>query len=147
FTDGFFKSRLLQWLKTGRCSHRTDHVKPLAKVRVPGAVRKLGGTLAAKLQRDKAIMGIFDEGCMGMFNAIIPDDLLHATGVFKERLSQSALYYEASQVSDTKAREVYDWFKRHGMKFHTGPSDAADLTDGQILWQCKVYIAAVRIAD
>ena len=37
-------------------------------------------------------MGIFDEGCMGMYNAIIPDELLHATGVFKERLSQSALY-------------------------------------------------------
>ena len=28
-------------------------------------------------QREKAIMGVFDEGCMGMFNAIIPDDLLH----------------------------------------------------------------------
>ena len=35
---------------------------------------------------------IFDEGCMGMFNAILPDDLLHATGVFKERLSQSSLF-------------------------------------------------------
>jgi hypothetical protein len=22
-------------------------------------------------------MGIFDEGCMGMYNAIIPDELLH----------------------------------------------------------------------
>ena len=31
---------------------------------------------------------------MGMYNAIIPDELLHATGVFKERLSQSALYAE-----------------------------------------------------
>ena len=37
-------------------------------------------------------MGVFDEGCMGMFNAIIPDELLHPTGVFKERLSQSTLY-------------------------------------------------------
>ena len=37
-------------------------------------------------------MGVFDEGCMGMFNAIIPDELLYPTGVFKERLSQSALY-------------------------------------------------------
>ena len=36
-------------------------------------------------------MGVFDEGCMGMFNAIIPDDLLNPTGVYKERLSQSAL--------------------------------------------------------
>jgi hypothetical protein len=36
-------------------------------------------------------MGIFDEGCMGMYNAIIDDELLNPAGIFKERLSQSAL--------------------------------------------------------
>lgn len=147
FTDEHFKAKLRQWLTTGKCSHKTDHVKPLAKVKVPGDARKLGVALAAQLRRDKAIMGVFDEGCMGMFNAIIPDDLLHATGVFKERLSQSALYHEATQVSEAEARAVYDWFKQRGMKFHTGPNDATDLTDAQILWQCKTYIAAVRIAE
>src|SRR5437764_504604 len=50
--------------------------------------------LAADLQRDNTIIGVFDEGCMCMYNAIIPDELLHKTGVFKERLSQSALYYQ-----------------------------------------------------
>ncbi len=50
------------------------------------------------LRRDKAIMGVFDEGCMGMYNAIIPDELLHPTGVFKERLSQSALYAEMQRA-------------------------------------------------
>src|SRR4029077_21060635 len=138
FTDGFFKSRLLQWLKTGRCSHRTDHVKPLAKVRVPGAVRKLGGTLAAKLQRDKAIMGIFDEGCMGMFNAIIPDDLLHATGVFKERLSQSTLYHETKHVSADEAEAVRAWMEQAGMKFHTGSKKTGYLNDVQIQLQCQM---------
>ena len=54
--------------------------------------------MAHELQRDKAIMGVFDEGCMGMFNAIIPDHLLNPTGVYKERLSQSALYYETTQL-------------------------------------------------
>ena len=147
FTDDYFKSKLRQWLTTGKCSHKTDHVKPLAKVKVPGTARELGESLAATLQREKAIMGVFDEGCMGMFNAIIPDDLLHATGVFKERLSQSALYAEATCVTDIEAREVYDWFVRRGMKFHTGPNDATDLTEDQILWQCKTYIAALRIAD
>ena len=39
-----------------------------------------GARLAAELRRDKAIMGVFDEGCMGMYNAIIPDELLHPTG-------------------------------------------------------------------
>ena len=60
-------------------------------------------------------MGVFDEGCMGMFNAIIPDHLLHPTGVFKERLSQSALYYETTQVSDDEAarRPQVDGRARH----------------------------------
>ncbi len=33
------------------------------------------------------------------------------------------------------------------MKFHTGPNHETDLTDEQILKQCKMYVAALRIAD
>jgi L-fucose isomerase-like protein len=91
-------------------------------------------------------MGIFDEGCMGMYNAIIPDELLHSTGVFKERLSQSALYAEMQQVSDEEAQAVRGgWTPRACVP--TGPNPETDLTDEQILEQCKMYIAALRIAD
>ncbi len=34
-----------------------------------------------------------------------------------------------------------------GMKFITGPNEETDLTDNQIHLQCKMYIAAVRMAD
>lgn len=84
---------------------------------------------------------------MGMYNAIIPDELLHRTGVFKERLSQSALYAEMLTVSDEEALAVRRWLDAKGMKFVTGPDPETDLTDDQILQQCKMYIAAVRIAD
>jgi hypothetical protein len=107
----------------------------------------VGESLAAQLRREKAIMGVFDEGCMGMFNAIIPDSLLHPTGVYKERLSQSALYYESTQVSDQEALAVRRWMEKRGMKFHTGRRHADDLTNAQILMQCKMYVAALRIAD
>ena len=60
--------------------------------------------MAKDLYKNKAIMGIFDEGCMGMYNAIIQDELLAPMGVFKERLSQSALYYETTQVGDVEAQ-------------------------------------------
>jgi hypothetical protein len=83
---------------------------------------------------------------MGMFNAVIPDELLNPTGVFKERLSQSALYYASTQVSDEEARRVYQWYVERGMKFQLGRDDATDLTENQILQQCKMYIAAMRIA-
>ena len=51
----------------------------------------MGASLARNLKAHKAILGVFDEGCMGMYNAIIEDYLLNPTGVYKERLSQSAL--------------------------------------------------------
>ena len=73
-------------------------------VAVPPKARSLAKKIADDLRRRKSIMGIFDEGCMGMYNAIIPDELLFPTGVYKERLSQSALYYGATQVTDAEAK-------------------------------------------
>ncbi len=147
FTDDYFRRRLKKWLETGRCTHKTDHVVKLKDARVPSAARKLGRRLAEQLQRDRAIMGVFDEGCMGMFNAIIPDHLLNPTGLFKERLSQSALYYESTQVSEEDARRVYQWYRDKGFTFHLGPNHETDLTEAQVLDQCRMYVAAVRLAD
>jgi hypothetical protein len=92
-------------------------------------------------------MGVFDEGCMGMYNAIIPDENLMPLGVFKERLSQSASTRPCGTVPDEEARAVRHWLDEKGMHFHTGPHPETDLTDSQILEQCKMYIAALRIAD
>ena len=118
FSDAGFQEQLATWLEKGRLKHKTSHVVPLKKVKIGSKERKLGEALAAQLCREKAIMGIFDEGCMGMFNAIIPDELLNPTGVYKERLSQSALYYETTQVSDDEARAVRRWMEDRGMTFH-----------------------------
>ncbi len=145
--DADFNRKLGQWLKTGRCTHKLDHVVALGRVKLPAKARAAGEKLAAELRRRKAIMGVFDEGCMGMFNAIIPDHLLNPTGVFKERLSQSALYHETTQVGDAEARAVYDWLGDKGMTFHLGTDATTQLTEQQVLTQCKMYIAAARIAD
>jgi hypothetical protein len=147
FSDDFFKNYLGTWLKDGYAKHKTPHVTKFKQVKVRGAERKLGEALARQLRRERAIMGIFDEGCMGMFNAVIPDELLNPTGVYKERLSQSALYYETTQVGDQEARAVRTWMEERGMKFNTGPNEETDLADQQIHMQCKMYIAAMRIAD
>jgi L-fucose isomerase-like protein len=114
---------------------------------VPVRAAKLGKQFAEQLKREKAILGVFDEGCMGMFNAIIPDRALHACGVFKERLSQSALYAETMRVPAAEADAVRAWIEKRGMKFHIGPTHETDLTDAQIHLQCKMYVAALRIAD
>ena len=147
FSDEYFLTGLKSWLTTGVAKHRTTHVKPLARAAVPPKARALAKKIADDLRRKKSIMGIFDEGCMGMYNAIIPDELLFSTGVYKERLSQSALYYGATQVPDGEARAVYDWLCAKGMTFHLGTDETTELTEAQVLWQCKTYVAALRIAD
>jgi hypothetical protein len=147
FTDEYFLSRLETWLKTGECTHETVHVTDFDPGRLTKTETETASKLANELKRNKAIMGVFDEGCMGMFNAILPDHLLNRTGVFKERLSQSALYYESTQVSEDEAEGVYNWFVEQGMKFELGTDHDTELTREQILLQCRVYVAAVRIAD
>jgi hypothetical protein len=146
FTDAFFGDGLRRWLQTGRVDHDQSHVRDLRDFKLPSAEEDLGRELARKFRAEKAIMGIFDEGCMGMFNAVIPEELLHPTGVFKERLSQSTLYAAMREISDAEARAVLTWYVKKGLKFQWGKKEEADLTKAQTLQQCKMYIAALRIA-
>ncbi|HVM49508.1 MAG TPA: hypothetical protein VMU04_15880 [Candidatus Acidoferrum sp.] len=147
FRDEFFKSGLRQWLEEGVVTHDQSHVRDLRLLKLPLADEQFGRRVARQFRQRKAIMGVFDEGCMGMFNAIVPDDLLHATGVFKERLSQSTLYAAMQQVTDAEAGEVLDWLLKKGMTFRWGSDEQKELTGAQTLQQCKMYIAAVRLAD
>ena len=146
FTDDFFRRGLRQWLQEGQISHDTSHVRDLDAGALPAAERELGAALGRQLKHEKAILGVFDEGCMGMYNAIIDDELLNPCGVYKERLSQSGLVAAMRQVSDADADAARAWLEERGMRFHTGPDPATDLTDAQIHEQLKMYIAAVRIA-
>lgn len=147
FTDDFFRQGLSRWLQAGLLTHPQKHVHAIAEANVPPQATRTAREIAGELQRRKAIMGVFDEGCMGMFNAIIPDHLLFSTGVYKERLSQSALYYGATQVKLKEARAVFDWLIKKGMTFNFGKNEKTELTKDQVLWQCRMYIAAARIAE
>ncbi len=147
FDDAFFVDGLRQWIREGKIDHDMSQVHALDLAKLPEAEKKLGVSLAKELKSRKAILGVFDEGCMGMYNAIIDDHLLNTTGVFKERLSQSALFAAMQTVTDKEASEIRKWLDKSGMTFATGPKEETDLTDAQILKQCKMYIAALRIAD
>lgn len=147
FRDEYFLQGLAHWLHGGPVTHDNSHVRPLSSETIPPLPQRVGGAVAQELRGGKAILGVFDEGCMGMYNAIVPDELLHPMGIFKERLSQSALYAEMLRVSQDEAESVRKWLDHKGMSFRTGTNKDTDLTDKQILEQCRMYIAALRIAD
>lgn len=146
FTDDFFLQGIRQWIREGMITHDTSHVVDLERERLPAAEKALGIALAQQLRTEKAIMGVFDEGCMGMYNAIIDDELLNPGGIYKERMSQSALVAEMRWVKEQEAYQAYQWLLGHGMKFQLGSDEATELTERQVLEQLKMYIAAVRLA-
>lgn len=146
FTDDWFREGLLEWTRTGRITHDASHVRALPTL-AASEERELGEAIGRQLREEKAIIGVFDEGCMGMYNAIFDDELLNPTGIYKERLSQSALYAEMLAVTDVDADAAFDWLIDRGMTFRFGQDPATELTREQVQWQLKMYIAAVRIAD
>jgi hypothetical protein len=145
-SDAWFQDGIRTWLETGTIEHDVSHVRPLPAL-PDSDEKRLGTAIAKQLLTEKAIIGVFDEGCMGMYNAIIDDELLNPIGIYKERLSQSALWAEMQNVGDQEAAAVGDWLRAAGMTFKTGMDDATELTEGQLLWQYKMYIAALRISD
>lgn len=147
FEDEFFLKGLNEWLEKGTVTHDISHVAAYDPATASDEDKAIASDIAKSLKTDKAIMGVFDEGCMGMHNAIIPDELLMPLGIFKERLSQSALYYATKQVADSDAEEIYNWLVERGVTFHLGDKHEEDLTKDQILLQCKMYIAAVRLVE
>ena len=146
FTDEWALKGLKTWLETGELTHDVGHVRDLSALPA-GPEVALGTALAEQLTTEKAIIGVFDEGCMGMYNAIFDDELLNPLGIYKERLSQSALVAEMNRVSDEEAQAVRTWLDKAGMTFHLGTDEATELTEAQLLSQFKMYVAALRIAD
>ncbi len=149
FEDDFARRGLRQWVECGSIDHDVSHARPLDVCAWGADLREAAGRgarLGDELRERQAIMGVVDEGCMGMYNAIIPDHLLHALGVFKERLSQSALYAAMQRVSDETAQRHLAWLRSRGMSFDLGDEEETELTERQVLEGLKMYDAAVRMA-
>lgn len=147
FSDRWALDRLREWVETGTIEHDQSHVRDLPALDASSPEVQLGIALACQLREEKAIIGVFDEGCMGMYNAIIDDELLNPLGIYKERLSQSALVAEMMNVTDAEADAVKAWLDDAGLTFHFGTDEASELTPDQVHSQFKMYIAALRIAD
>jgi hypothetical protein len=149
FTDAFARDAIAEWLRTGSIRHDVSHAQPVDDQTFGAAFVAdwdRGAALGAALMREQALLGVFDEGCMGMFNAIIPDHLLHRIGLFKERLSQSALWAAMQAVSEDAARAHYAWLRQRGMRFALGTDEPTELTERQVLEGLRMYHAAVHLA-
>ncbi len=152
FTDQPFKDKMVHFIKTGSIIHARDHIRDYESVSSEiktdySDAMEIGEAFANFLQRKRAILGYFDEMCMGMENGVFGNELLYPLGIGKENISQSELLARMGTVLDEEGKAIIDWLKEKGMSFHLGTDENSELTENQLLEQGKMYVAAVRIAN
>ena len=126
---GFHRRAFVDELRAVARARATSSTRPTTSrrstdVKIAAArARRSARRWPQQLQREKAIMGVFDEGCMGMFNAIIPDHLLQP-----DRRLQGAAQPVGAVLRDDAGqrrrgpRRARSGWKTAGMKFVTGPN-------------------------
>jgi hypothetical protein len=82
---------------------------------------------------------------MGMYNAIVDDELLNPLGVYKERLSPVGARCRDAARDGRRSARGSELARRQGRHLRHGRRGLR-LTDAQLHEQCKMYVAAVRIA-
>ena len=149
FDDEFFFNNLEQWLVNKQISHDVSYLKEITLdddfLNKPAA--DLGKQVGNYILKHKEIIGLFDSFCMGMMNGVFPQKSLVDIGMPMESLSQSALVYEMSLVSDELREACLAWYEERGMNFQYGQDNVTELTRDQVLEQCAMMIAMARFVD
>jgi hypothetical protein len=145
--DAVFMKNLKTWVDTGKIEYSAAHVTSLDELKIPDAADALGKDLAADILKNKRLMGQLDPGCMGMLNAVLSPDKMAEIGMPVELLNQSDLLAEMAMVDEGEARANLDWLQERNLNFQWGTDNATELTDGQVMEQMKMYIAAGRIYE
>ena len=149
FTDEFFIQGLDSWLNKGIIKHDTSYLKEitLESSMLQNDAAKIGKEVGEYILKNKEIIGLFDSFCMGMVNGVFPQKALVDIGMPLESLSQSALVYEMSLVTEAEKEECLAWYEAEGMQFQYGTNSATELTRDQVLEQCAMMIAMARFTD
>ena len=147
FSDKFFTKKLREWLNDGKVKHDTSQVQKYKDAKVPSASRKAGRRLPAVFFPEKRSWEYSTKVVWACTTRSFPTNCCIRPASTRRDLANRRLYAKMLTVSEDEARRVYDWLLSRGVKFHFGPDEEADLTENQVLLQCKMYISAVRIAD
>lgn len=124
FTDAWALRCLQTWLDAGKLIFRTDYVRPLPALTRTWKKSRSAEHWQHSCSPKTAIIGVFDEGCMGMYNAIVNDELMHSVlhGVERDRLMAK---HRASHVHVAYAPSRHDADRAATAKaalFHLGIS-------------------------
>ncbi|MDR1828407.1 MAG: signal transduction protein [Methylobacteriaceae bacterium] len=146
FDDEFFYTGLKTWLRDGAVNHKLGYLKDIKPTHpvLATPAGQIGQKVGEYILAHKEIIGLFDIFCMGMMNAVFPQQALVKVGIPMEGLSQSALIVEMNKVSPELREKCLEWYEQRGMKFVYGTDGARELTREQVMEQCAMMIAMAR---
>lgn len=146
FIDDWFCDGICEWIEIGFIIYDVLYVC-LFFVLLDSLEKQFGEVFVVELKLEKVIIGVFDEGCMGMYNVIFDDEFLNEIGIYKECLLQLVFYVEMLNVIEEEVDVVYDWFVEWGMMFWYGEDVVMEFICEQVQWQLKMYIVVFCIVD
>jgi hypothetical protein len=105
FADEFFLSGLRRWLAGEPVVHDTSHVRPLSACDLPPRARsRPASAWPPNCGATRPSWAFSTKAAWACTTPSFPTNCCMPTGVFKERLSQSALYAAMRATSDGEAR-------------------------------------------
>ena len=147
FTDDFFLNGIRQWIREGKITHDTSHVRDLDRDEAAGRRARTRARAGAAAQARESHPRRVRRGLHGHVQRHHRRRTAQPDGHLQRAAEPvGAGGRDAARQRVTRRRAVRDWLDARGVKFITGDDEATELTDRQILEQCKMYIAAVRIA-
>ena len=148
FDDPFFLNGLRQWIREGKIDHDLSHVHPLDVSKLPASPSASSASLSPRPSRPAKPSSAYSTKAAWACSTPSSKTACSTPPASSRSASASPPSSPPCRTSlTTEARKVRAWLDKSGITFVTGPNEETDLTDAQVLQQCKMYIAALRIAD
>jgi len=143
YDDPLFQIEFRRWVRKGKVRHEEDFMVAYKKTKIPGGAEKAGKKFLKEFRKRGACIGTVGAAAPG---EEVTESWLNMAGFFRQPLGQAALLAEMQTVSDHDTRNLYEWLWANASEFHLGASEQHDLTEGQLMDQCRVTIATARLA-
>jgi hypothetical protein len=105
---------LSEWLESGTVTQDSSHVHALDEGGLSTEASDLGKKLAQRLKINKAILGIFDEGCMGMYKRHCRRRTVEPARDLQRASELVSALAEMQLVTDEEANSVSSWLDARG---------------------------------
>lgn len=143
YDDPLFQIEFRRWVRKGKVRHEEDALLPYRKAKIPGGAEKAGKKFLKEFRKRGACIGTIGAAAPG---EEVTESWLNAAGFFRQPLGQAALLAEMQLVDEAPVRHAYDWLWANAAEFHLGANEQKDLTERQLMDQCRMTLAAARLA-